>query len=154
MSRARAVKRKFSNCQHTSSDGPSGTKFNFPTMTTTTHPSLVIAAARHPFCRKARARAHIHTHTRACKYVSNTRVSGDIRRRNSLCPRKFASVCVCGGWDAIAEGGGFFFTQFHRCEAIPTPAYILITYGYMCYSRTYTRIRQAARLKFRLLDPR
>ncbi|KYM75986.1 hypothetical protein ALC53_13471 [Atta colombica] len=42
------IKRKFSNCQHTSSDGPSGTKFNFPTMTAA-QPSLGIAAARHPF---------------------------------------------------------------------------------------------------------
>lgn len=97
VSRVRAVKRKFSNCQHTSSDGPSGTKFNFPTMTTA-QPSLGIATARLPFCRRAsrsRARARIIEYD-------------DIRRRNTLCPRKFLNV------NREERDRSLFLTKFHH----------------------------------------
>lgn len=126
VSRARAVKRKFSDCQHTSSDGPSGTKFNFPTMTTAL-PSLGTAAAHHPFCRGEGVLARAHQ--------SNTRASDDIRSRNTLClPRKFPN----------ARSIGLTFAQFHR------RGYLDVRWRTHMYVRAYVK----SRLKFRLLDPR
>jgi hypothetical protein len=62
----RAVKRKFSDCRHTlSGSGPSGTKFNFPTMTSA-RPSIsqsYRARARAPpllWQTSSRARTHAH----------------------------------------------------------------------------------------------
>lgn len=73
--RVHTVKRKFSNCQHTSSARPSGTKFNFPTMTSAVpslHPPL------RPRTRSARGYARVYA------YVSAIYIRG-----RALCPRKF-----------------------------------------------------------------
>lgn len=131
VSRARAVKRKFSNCQHTSSDGPSGTKFNFPTMTA--HPSLGIATARHPFVEDHSARAR-----------ARYRIRQYIRRRNTLCPRKIPNVR----------------RRIERREeergAISVSRKVPSRHPANTHSRTYihTRAYVKPRLKFRLLDPR
>ena len=79
--RVHPVKRKFSNCQHTSSGRPSGTKFNFPRMTSGRpfHPSP--RSAREPHDGHARARARMHTDM----YIYGGVVRG-------LCPRKFQTV--------------------------------------------------------------
>lgn len=121
VSRARAVKRKFSNCQHTSSDGPSGTKFNFPTMTTA-HPSLSIA--RHPFVEDRSARA-------------GYRIRQYIRRRNTLCPRKFPNV---RRRIERKRGGGAISVSRKVPSRHPANTHS------RTYSRTYihTRIRQTA----------
>jgi len=159
----RAVKRKFSNCRHTSSgSGPSGTKFNFPTMTSARpsisrgQPQRARARARHPFCgsllTRARARAHAHVSpvrrykTPGILYavISCRMCAGPIESRPVPRRPRSGSPSLVG----ISIPRSRWRT--------PARVHVLLSSPVSSSASSCSRVRQARepRLKFRLLDPR